>query len=120
MRKLFLASVALVALAVPASAQQSLAIGGGLNFNHVNSATAAQTAGLAAAGSLAGAQQQSIGTGFAVASPAGTIAAGVGASVGQAGTVSGAGSLGNGAAQTAGTANGFGVGVGGGFANQLP
>jgi hypothetical protein len=50
----------------------------------------------------------------------GTTAAGIGASVGQSGSASGAGSIGNGQALTAGNANNFGVGVGGGFANQLP
>ena len=82
MRKLLLASVALVAFAVPASAQQSFAIGGGLNFGNANTQTGAATAGLAAAGSLAAAQNTSIGTGIAVASPLGTTAAGIGASVG--------------------------------------
>jgi hypothetical protein len=120
MRKLLLASVALVAFAVPASAQQSFAIGGGLNFGNANTQTGAATTGLAAAGSLAAAQNTSIGTGIAVASPLGTTAAGIGASVGQSGSASGAGSIGNGQAHTAGNATNFGVGVGGGFANQLP
>ena len=117
MRKILLASVALVVLAAPASAQ-SLAIGGGFNFGNVTTGAATATQGLAAAGSLASGQNQSIGTGFAVASPAGTLAAGVGASVGNSQSVSGAGAALGGSAITGGFSNNIGVGVGGGFASQ--
>src|ERR1700752_4788565 len=102
MRKFLLASVALVALAVPASAQQSLAIGGGLNFGNIQAATAAASQGTAAAGTLVTGTSTTPGAGFAAASPAGTIATGLGASVGQTNAVSGAVSIGNGAAITGG------------------
>ena len=77
-------------------------------------------AGTAAAGSLANGTTTSIGAGFAASSPAGGISTGLGASVGQSNAVSGAASIGNGAAITSGISNNIGVGVGGGFTNVLP
>jgi hypothetical protein len=117
MRKILLASAALVALSVSAQAQ-SLAIGGGFNFGNVTTGALTATQGLAAAGSQSAGINQSIGTGFAVASPLGTTAAGVGASVGQSASQSGAVSAFGGSAITGGFSNNIGVGVGGGFAAQ--
>ena len=122
MKKLLM-SVALIALmgaVVPADAASTLAIGGGLNFGHVQTTTGAVTHGTAAAGSLASGTTTNIGAGFAAASPAGGISTGLGASVGQSNAASGAASIGNGAAITSGVSNNIGVGVGGGFTNVLP
>jgi hypothetical protein len=116
MRKFLLASAAIVALASPVSAQQ-LSLGTGFNFGNVQTGAATATAGTAAAGSLAAGNNTSIGTGFAVQSPAGGVTAGVGASAGQSQSVSGAASIGNGAALTGGFANNIGAGVGIGFNN---
>jgi hypothetical protein len=122
MKKLWMsvAVIALVGSIVPADAQSTLAIGGGLHFDRVTTGAATTTTGLAAAGSLANGTSTSIGAGFAAATPLGGISTGVGASVGQANSVSGAATLGNGSATTGGVANSFGVGVGGGFTNVLP
>jgi hypothetical protein len=113
MKKLLLASAALVAMTAAASAAQ-FNLGTGLTFGNVLTGAATQTQGSAIAGSLATGQTQQIGTGFSVTGPGpiGTTTAGVGASVGQAGSVSGAASIGNGAAVTAGQAQVFGVGAG--------
>jgi hypothetical protein len=114
------AFIALVGSIVPANAASTLSIGGGLNFNNVQTRTTANTLGTAAAGSLANGTSTSIGAGFAASSPLGGISTGLGASVGQANSVSGAASIGNGSATTSGFANTIGVGVGGGFTNVLP
>ena len=121
MKKLLM-SVAFIALvgSVPANADSTFAIGGGLHFDRVTTGAGALTLGNAAAGSLASGTSNSIGAGFAAATPAGGISAGLGASAGQANSVSEAISAGNGAAITGGVANSFGVGVGGGFTNVLP
>lgn len=113
MKKLVLASAALVALTISASAAQ-LNVGTGFTFGNVLTNAGTISAGNAAAGSLATGQVQSIGTGFSVTGPGpiGTTTAGVGASVGQAGSVSGAASVGNGAALTSGSAQVIGVGTG--------
>ena len=116
MRKILLASAALVAMSAPSFAQG--AIGGGFNWGNVQTGAGTITAGTAAAGSLAAGNNTSIGSGFAVSTPAGGLAAGVGASAGQSQSVSGAASIGNGAALTSGFSNNIGVGVGGGFAAQ--
>jgi hypothetical protein len=114
------AFIALVGSIVPADADSTFAIGGGLHFDRVTTGATATTHGLAAAGSLANGTSTSIGAGFATATPLGGISTGVGASVGQSNSVSGAASIGNGSATTSGVANSFGVGVGGGFTNVLP
>jgi hypothetical protein len=112
MKKLILASAALVALTVSASAAQ-FNLGTGITFGNVLTNAGTLSAGNAVAGSLATGQVQNIGTGFSVTAPGvGTTTAGVGASVGQAGSVSGAASIGNGAAVTQGSAQVFGVGAG--------
>ena len=112
MKKLLIASAALVALTVSAQAAQ-FNLGTGITFGNVLTGAATQTQGNAVAGSLATGQTQQIGTGFSVTAPGvGTTTAGVGASVGQAGSVSGAASIGNGAAVTAGSSRVFGVGAG--------
>ena len=112
MKKLFIASTALVAMTLSASAAQ-FNLGAGVTFGNVLTGAATQTQGNAIAGSLATGQTQQIGTGFSVTAPGvGTTTAGVGASVGQAGSVSGAASIGNGAAVTAGSAQVLGVGAG--------
>ena len=121
MKKLLM-SVAFIALvgSVPADAGSTLAIGGGFNLGHVQTATGAATHGTAAAGSLANGTNTNIGAGFAAASPAGSISTGLGASAGQSNASSGAVSFGNGAAITTGISNNAGLGVGGGFTNVLP
>jgi hypothetical protein len=122
MKKLLMsvASIALVGSIVPADAASTLAIGGGLNLGHVQTMTGAHSTGTAAAGSLANGTTTNIGAGFAAASPAGGISTGLGASVGQSNSVSGAASIGNGSATSSGVSNNIGVGVGGGFTNVLP
>lgn len=112
--------IALVGSIVPADAQSTLAIGGGLNLGRVQTAAGAASTGTAAAGSLANGTTTNIGAGFAAASPVGGISTGLGASVGQSNAASGAASFGNGAAITSGISNNIGVGVGGGFTNVLP
>jgi hypothetical protein len=122
MKKLLM-SVAFIALvgSVPANADSTFAIGGGLHFDRVTTGAQTHTSGLAAAGSLANGTSTSIGAGFATNTPlGGSSSAGVGASVGQANSVSGAASIGNGSATTSGGAQSFGVGVGGAFTNVLP
>jgi hypothetical protein len=116
------ASIALLAVlgSVPAQAASQLAVGFGANLNNSQTAVAAATQGLAAAGSLATANGTSIGTGIAVNTPAGSTSAGVGAAVGNSAAVSGAASLGNGAAISAGQARNVGAGVGIGFTNVTP
>ena len=112
MRKIILATTALVAMTLSASAAQ-FNLGTGVTFGNVLTGAGTQSAGTAAAGSLATGATQQIGTGFSVTAPGvGTTTAGVGASVGQAGSVSGAASVGNGAAVTAGSSRVLGVGAG--------
>jgi hypothetical protein len=120
--KNLLMSVAFIALvgSVPANADSTFAIGGGLNLGHVLTGTGAASIGNAAAGSLANGTTTNIGAGFAEASPAGSISTGLGVSAGQSNAVSGAASIGNGAAITGAVSNIIGVGVGGGFTNVLP
>jgi hypothetical protein len=115
MRKILLMSAALFALTAQADAA-GFSFGGGVNFNNVLTNAGTLTAGNAAAGSLATGQQTSIGSGFATTTPAGSLTAGVGASAGQAQSVSGAASIGNGAAVTGGSARTFGFGAGVGLA----
>lgn len=115
MRKILLASAALVLFVAPVSAQ-SLSVGTGFNFGHVQTGAATITQGTAAAGSLAAGQNASIGSGFATVTPAGSLSAGVGASAGQSQSVSGAASLGNGVAATSGFSNNVGLGIGAGLA----
>ena len=115
MRKLLLASAMVLAVS-PAMAQQ-LSVGTGFNFGNVRTGAATISAGSAAAGSLAAGSNTSLGAGFATQTPAGGITAGVGASAGQSQSVSGAASIGNGAAATGGFANNIGAGVGIGFNN---
>jgi len=119
MKKLLLASAALVALTFSADAAQ-FNLGTGITFGGVRTGAATQTQGSAVAGSLATGQTQQIGTGFSVTGPGntGTTTAGVGASVGNAASVSGAASIGNGAAATTGFSNVLGVGAGVGL--KLP
>src|SRR3954453_18950476 len=112
--------IALVGSIVPAGAASTLSIGGGFNLRHVQTATGAHPTGTAAAGSLANGTTTNIGAGFAASSPVGGISTGLGASVGQSNAVSGAASIGNGAAMTSGVSNNVGIGVGGGFTNILP
>lgn len=114
MKKIVLATIAMLALTASANAA-GLSFGGGFNFNNVTTGAATATQGNAVAGSLAAGQQTSIGSGFATTTPAGSLTAGVGASVGQAQSVSGAASIGNGAAITGGFANTLGVGAGAGL-----
>ena len=116
MRKLLLASAAIVALASPVSAQQ-LSIGTGFNFGHVGTGAGTISAGSAAAGSVASGSNTSLGAGFATQTPAGGLTAAVGASAGQSQSASGAASIGNGAALTTGFSNNVGAGVGIGFNN---
>jgi hypothetical protein len=122
MKKLLMSAafIALVGSIAPAHAGSTFAIGGGLNLGHVQTGTVAHSTGTAAAGSLANGTNASIGAGFAAATPAGGISTGLGASAGQSNSVSGAASIGNGAAMSSGVSNNVGLGVGGGFTNVLP
>ena len=121
MKKLLM-SVALIALVgsiVPADAASTLAIGGGFNLGHVQTATGANTTGTAAAGSLANGTTTNIGAGFAASSPVGGISTGLGASVGQSRAPGRLAEIAS-AAMTSGVSNNVGLGVGGGFTNVLP
>jgi hypothetical protein len=120
MRKFLLASVAIIGLSSPAFAASSLSIGGGFNLGNTNTVVGTVTHGLAAAGSVGAASNQSIGAGFATTTPAGNLTAGVGATTGQSNSISGAGAAFGGSAATFSNANNFGVGVGGGFTNTTP
>jgi hypothetical protein len=120
MRKLLL-SVALVALsAVGANAASNVSFGGGFNLGHVQTQVGTVTAGTAAAGSLATGTNTSLGAGIATTTPAGSLTSAVGASAGQSNSLSGAFSIGNGAAATGGLSNNIGVGLGVGFTNTTP
>jgi len=74
MRKLLLASAALVVMSAPSFAASSLGFGG--NFNFGNTATNAASLGSAAAFGLANSNNTSLGAGFATQTPAGSISAG--------------------------------------------
>ena len=69
MKKLLIASAALVALTVSAQAAQ-FNLGTGITFGNVLTGAATQTQGNAVAGSLATGQTQQIGTGISVTAPA--------------------------------------------------
>jgi hypothetical protein len=120
MKKLLITASILILSAFSAQADSTLAIGTGFNFGHVTTNAGALTAGTAAAGSVATGHNTSLGSGFAVATPAGGLSAGVGASAGQSNSASGAFSIGNGAAITAGNSTNVGAGVGIGFTNVTP
>jgi hypothetical protein len=110
--------IALMGCVVSAdAASNTIAVGGGLNFGNVQTATGVASHGTAAAGSLANGTTTNIGAGFAASSPAGGLSTGLGASAGQSNSTSSAISFGNGGAMTNGSANNIGVGVGGGFTN---
>jgi len=120
MRK-FLLSVAIVALsAAGAQAGSTLAIGGGAAASTAGTASAVATHGLAFGAAGAASVNASQGTGVAVATPVGSISAGIGQSTGLSAGRSGVvGVLGGGG--TAGTlSNNIGFGVGGGFTNTTP
>jgi hypothetical protein len=114
------AFIALVGSIVPADADSTFAIGGGLTASHIDTRALASTTGAGAASSLANGTTTQFGAGFAAATPLGGISTGLGASLGQSNSVSGAASIGTGTASTSGVVNNIGVGVGGGFTNVLP
>jgi hypothetical protein len=122
--KELLMSVSFIVLAagiVPADAASTLAIGGGVNRGNVTTLTGAATLGNAAAASVANGFNTSIGSGVAVATPAGSLSAGIGTSIGQSTGQSGAvAGPGGGAALSGAFSNNSGLGVGGGFTNVLP
>ena len=123
MKKLLMsvAFIALVGSIVPADAQQTLAIGGGANLGNVTTITGAGALGNAAAASAAQGINTSVGSGVAVATPAGSLSAGIGTSIGQSVGQSSAVASGPGGAALSGAfSNNLGVGVGGGFTNVLP
>jgi hypothetical protein len=123
MKKLLMsvAFMALVGSIVPADAGSTLAIGGGFNLGNVTTITGAGTLGNAAAASAAQGINTSVGSGVAVATPAGSLSAGIGTSIGQSVGQSGAvAGPGGGAALSGVFSNNGGVGVGGGFTNVLP
>jgi hypothetical protein len=114
------AFIALLCNAVPADAGSTLAIGGGANLGGVNMLTGAAALGNATAASVANGINTSVGSGVAVATPAGSLSAGIGTSIGQSTGQSGAIAGPNGAALSGAFSNNGGVGVGGGFTNVLP
>ena len=123
MRKFLLASAALAALLAAgpsAKAANGLSIGTGFNFGHVQTNVGAVTQGTAAAGSLATGTNTSLGAGIATTTPAGSLTSAVGASAGQSNSLSGAFSIGNGAAATGGVSNNIGAGFGLGLTNTQP
>ena len=76
--------------------------------------------GLGVAG-LANGINTSVGSGVAVATPAGSLSAGIGTSIGQStGQSSAVAGPGGGVALSGAFSNNLGVGVGGGFTNVLP
>jgi hypothetical protein len=122
MKKLLM-SVAFMALAcsaVPADAGSTLAIGGGANVGGVNMLTGAQALGNSTAASIANGVNTSVGSGVAVATPAGSLSAGIGTSIGQSTGQSGALAGPGGSALSGVISNNGGLGVGGGFTNVLP
>jgi hypothetical protein len=113
--------VALMASMVPADAGSTLAIGGGTNFGNVTTLTGAATLGNATAASVANGFNTSVGSGVAVATPLGSLSAGVGTSIGQSAGQSGAvAGPGGGVALSGANSHNGGIGVGGGFTNVLP
>ena len=123
MKKLLMsvAFIALVGSIVPADAGSTLAIGGGANLGNVTRLT-----GAGALGNGGGCVRSptgintSVGSGVAVATPAGSLSAGIGTSIGQSTGQSGAWPVRNGAALSGAFSNNGGIGVGGGFTNVLP
>jgi hypothetical protein len=122
MKKLLMSAtfLALVCSVVPADAGSTLAIGGGVNLGNVTTLTGAGALGNAAAASTANGINTSVGSGVAVATPAGSLSAGIGTSIGQSVGQSGAIAGPNGAALSGAFSNNGGLGVGGGFTNVLP
>ena len=120
MRKIILASVAVLAFASLANAASTLAVAGGGAVSHVGTGAAAAATGPAVAGALNFGTNTSVAAGFAVATPAGGLSTGVGGSAGNANGISGvvAGPGGTGVAGTLTNATGFGVG--GGLTNVTP
>lgn len=113
--------IALVGSIVPAHAGSTLAIGGGVNLGNVTTLTGAATLGNATAASVANGFNTSLGSGVAVATPAGSLSAGIGTSIGQSTGQSGAmAGPGGGAALSGVFSNNSGLGIGGGFTNVLP
>jgi hypothetical protein len=122
MKKLLI-SVAFIALVkgiVPADAGSTLAIGGGANLGNVTTLTGAKALGNAAAGSIANGFNTSVGSGVAVATPLGSLSAGIGSSIGQSTGQSAALAGPGGSALSGAISNNHGVGVGGGFTNVMP
>jgi hypothetical protein len=113
MRKLLLASAALVVMSAPSFAASSLGFGG--NFNFGNTQTNAASLGSAAAGALRDSNNTSLGAGIAAQTPAGSTSAGLGASAGSTAQRR-VRSLGNGAGPTR-SAVGGGAGIGIGVTN---
>ena len=114
-------SAALLALSDgSAQAASTLAVAGGASAASINTAAGAAATGPAIAGSLQIGTAQNVGAGFAVATPAGGLSTGIGASVGNnfgaSGAIAGPGGVG----AAAGHVTNVGVGVGGGFTNVLP
>ena len=120
MRKIILASVAMLAFASQANAASTLAVAGGGAVSHVSTGAAAATSGPAVAGALNFGAHNSVAAGFAVATPAGGLSTGVGGSAGSSNGVSGviAGPGGTGVSGTLTNTSGFGVG--GGITNVMP
>src|SRR5947208_14025728 len=79
MKKLLMsvAFIGLVCGAVPADAGSTLAIGGGANLGNVTTLTGAGALGNAAAASAANGVNTSVGSGVAVATPLGSLSAGM-------------------------------------------
>lgn len=109
--------IALMGSILPADAASTLAIGGGANLGNVTTLTGAGALGNAAA---ANGINTSVGSGVAVATPAGSLSAGIGTSIGQSVGQSGAVAGPGGAALSGASSNNGGLGVGGGFTNVLP
>ena len=122
MKKLLMsvAFIALVGSIVPADAGSTLAIGGGANVGGVNMLTGAQALGNSTAASVANGINTSVGSGVAVATPAGSLGAeSARPSVSQ--PVSPARWPARGGSALSGViSNNAGLGVGGGFTNVLP
>ena len=89
-------------------------------FQEQDFLTGAGALGNAAAASAANGLNTSVGSGVAVATPAGSLSAGIGTSIGQSTGQSGAVAGPGGAALSGAFSNNGGVGVGGGFTNVLP
>lgn len=121
MRKILLSTVAILALSVaPAFAGSTFSIGGGFNLSNAQTGTTAATSGLSAAGGVGTSNNQSLGAGFATASPLGGLSAGIGATTGTSAATSGAFGILGGSAVSGAAATNSGLGVGGGFTNVTP